>query len=217
MSSNTAWDDPALLLLIMVVATNALVASAHFWPEAPASEPPLVATPARPVPLDPVVLPNVVKRVALRHAAPVCRAWGPFAALDEAETLARRLALPSEDFEVFHAEEEAPPDYLVTLRAPGAGGAVDRVLETLSEQGIDHYILERGPVDNVLAAGVFSARDRADAQSRRLEALGFDPAVEALNRSRDVYHLLARMPAESHPEIAPLGACSEIAPLEQFL
>lgn len=217
MSSNTAWDSPALLLLIAVITANLLVASAHFWPDAPAGEVPPVATPARPLPLDPVVPPHVAKRVALRQPTPVCRAWGPFSALEEAETLARELALPSQDFEVYHAEVDAPPDYLVTLRAPGARGAVERVLETLTEQGIDSYILERGPMDNVLAAGVFSARERAEAQSRRLSELGFDPAVEALSRSRDVYHLLARIPAESRPEIAPLGACSEIAPLEQFL
>ena len=217
MSSNTAWDSPSFLLLIAVITANVLVAIAHFWPEAPASEAPSVATPVSPLPLEPVEPPPVAKRVALREPTPVCRAWGPFSALEEAETLARELDLPSRDFEVFHAQAEAPPDYLVTLRAPGARGAVERVLETLSEQGIDSYILERGPMDNVLAAGVFSARERAEAQSRRLEALGFEPAVDALSRSRDVYHLLARIPAGSSPEIPPLGACSEIAPLEQFL
>lgn len=227
MSSNTAWDDPSILVLIAVAVANLLVASAHFWPEAEPGASPLtdtagesgavVATPARPLPLDPVVAPDVAKRVTLRRPAPACLAWGPFSALDEAERLAADLALPPEDFEVFHAEQEAAPDYLVTLRAPGTRASVARVVESLGERGIDSYVLERGPLDNVLAAGVFSARERAEAQARRLRTLGFEPAVEVLARSRDVYHLLARIPPESTPEIAPSAACSEIAPLEQFL
>jgi len=167
--------------------------------------------------LAPVITPELAKRVSLRKPAPVCRAWGPFTTLDEAESLARRLGLPGRDFEIFESEVAADPDYLVTVRAPGSREAAERVLEELSGRGVDSYLLERAGAASVLAAGVFSAAERADTQQSRLAELGYDAAVEPLQRAHQVYHLLARLPASADPEVAPLGACSDIAPLEQFL
>jgi cell division protein FtsN len=167
--------------------------------------------------LAPVITPELAKRVSLRNPAPVCRAWGPFTTLDEAEALARRLGLPATDFEVFESEVTADPDYLVTVRAPGSRDAAARVLEELSGRGVDSYLLERAGTTSVLAAGVFSAAERADAQQSRLAGLGYEAAIEPLQRAHQVYHLLARLPATANPEVAPLGACSDIAPLEQFL
>lgn len=167
--------------------------------------------------LAPVITPELAKRVSLRKPAPVCHAWGPFTTLEEAEQLARRLGLPGRDFEVFESEVAADPDYLVTVRASGSRDAAERVLEELGSRGVDSYLLERAGAASVLAAGVFSAAARADAQQSRLAELGYDAAVQPLQRAHQVYHLLARLPASADPEVTPLGACGDIAPLEQFL
>jgi len=158
--------------------------------------------------LAPVITPELAKRVSLRKPTPVCRAWGPFTTLDEAESLARRLDLPGKDFEVYESEVAADPDYLVTVRAPGSRDAAERILEELNGRGIDSYLLERAGTASVLAAGVFSAAPRADAQQRRLAELGYEAGVEPLQRAHQTYHLLARLPAAAAPEVAPLGACS---------
>lgn len=167
--------------------------------------------------LAPVITPELAKRVTLHQPAPVCRAWGPFTAPDEAESLAQRLGLPGRDFEIFESEVAASPDYLVTVRAPGGRDAAERVLEELAGRGVDSYVLDRAGAASVLAAGVFSVERRADAQQRRLTELGYEAVVEPLPRAHQVFHLLARLPAATEPEVPPRGACGDIAPLEQFL
>ena len=89
----------------------------------------------------------------------------------------------AEDFEVFESEVETSPDYLVTVRARGSRDAAERVLEALNGRGIDSYLLDRADAGSVLAAGVFSAPERADAQRRRLAELGYDAVIEPLQRS----------------------------------
>lgn len=226
MSSIADLCRPSSVLLLAVIAAN-LVLPLAYWsssevasdqaaPAGVAQQRPAFARPVER--LAPVSAPApAVERVALHKPAPVCRAWGPFTEVTEAEGLAARLQLASEDFEVFQAQVEADPDYLVTVRAPGTREAADRVLRELHGRDIDSYILERGPSSNVLAVGVFSAPDGAQAQQQRLADLGYQAVVEPLERSHRIYHLLARLPADLEPEIAPAGACGDIAPLQQFL
>lgn len=165
----------------------------------------------------PVVPPERGRRVAMHELVPVCRAWGPFSELAEAETLAVRLHLDGDDFEVFHATVEDRPDYLVTVTTAGPRDEIQRTLHELQTRGVDSYILDRGSDQAVLAVGVFSNHERALVQQRRLQELGYEGAIEPLQRPREVYHLMARIPPDLEPEVPSVGSCSDIAPLEQFL
>lgn len=225
------WSRPSTFLLVAVLAANLVLPLAHYWPErtihassakvaVPAgsrSAPSMAVTarraPARPV--EPVDLPVTARRVAHKAAPPVCRAWGPFTDVAQAESVAAQLALDPLDFEVFESEVRARPDYLVTVQTPGPRRVAIRTVEELSAQGVESYLLDRP--GNVLAVGVFSNQARAETQRRLMDELGFAAVVEPLDRSHQVYHLMARVPADVEPVIPPAAACGEIAPMEQFL
>lgn len=227
MSSIADLARPSSILLLVVAVANVTVAIAE-WRRAEASVPdasvPDASVPEAPAEIVlPVAaierraLPAPVDRVALRRQAPVCRAWGPFTALEDAEALASRLALPGEAFEVYQGEIPADPDYLVTVRAPGDREAAERILKELESRSIDSYILERGPEGNVLAVGVFSRPAGASRRQRQIATLGYQADVEPLQRSHRIYHLLARVPADHVSEVPAAGGCSDIAPVQQFL
>lgn len=181
-------------------------------PAAEPEAPPAAVT----LPVELVQVPAYARRVvpAVPPAAPVCRAWGPFSAAEEARAMAARLALDG-DFRVFESQEADSPDYLVTLLVPGGRAAVGETVQRLETHDVDSYLLDREGA--VLAAGVFSARARAESRSRQLAELGFEATVEPLSRTRRSYHLLARVPRQHQTEIPPVGACGDIAPPPQFL
>lgn len=184
-------------------------------PPVAGSEAPSAAGTAVILPVELVQVPAYARRVpAVPPAAPVCRAWGPFAEAQEARAMAARLALDG-DFRVFESEEADSPDYLVTLLVPGGRAAVGETVQRLETHEVDSYLLDREGA--VLAAGVFSARARAESRSRQLAELGFEATVEPLSRTRRSYHLLARVPRQHRAEIPPIGACGDIAPPSQFL
>jgi cell division protein FtsN len=230
-SSTPAWHRPSTLLLATIVAVNLTLPLVHFWPGETGAEKagpgkprpaasaagPQQRSPASAARIEPIRTKAPAKRVAMREAAPVCLAWGPFAELAEAESLAARLQLRNRRFEVFESVTSADTDYLVTVHVPGPRDAVERVLEELQSRDIDNQVLRRGRLGNVLSVGVFSDQGRAEAQRRRMAELGHEAAVEALDRSRRIYHLMARIPADLEPEIPAAGVCSDIAPMHQFL
>jgi hypothetical protein len=228
MSSVAAFNRPATVLLAAVLAANLLLPTVHFWPGETAAAapdpgvqsaganrgpPPRAGQRLAPIPL--AVLP--AKRVTMREPTPACLAWGPFTEVAEAESLASRLNLDSRRFEIFESQVSVRADYLVTVQAPGPRDAGKRVIEALRAHNVDSYVLEGGSASQRLAAGVFRNPRRAESQQQRLAELGYDAAVEPLDRSHRIFHLMARMPPEVAPEIPAVGACSDIAPMEQFL
>ncbi|MDZ7669631.1 MAG: hypothetical protein U5Q16_09520 [Gammaproteobacteria bacterium] len=228
MPAQSAWMRPSTLFLTVVLAANLMLPAAHFWPSAGASgesageSRPTVESPRLKLAADarrvtPVTAPPVAKRVAVRQPVPVCLAWGPFADAREAETVARQLALSPASFEIFEAQVSASADFLVTLRVGGSRDAVDRAIRELRSQDVDSYLLRRGEAGNVLAAGVFSRPAGAETRRRHLADLGYDAGVEPLERAHRAYHLMARIPPDQDPQIAPAGHCNDIAPVQQFL
>jgi hypothetical protein len=231
-SSTRAWNRPSTLLLATIVAVNLTLPIVHFWPgetraentvpgkSGAAAADPEERSPVPAVRVEPSGPTVPGTRVAMRKTTPVCLAWGPFTGLAEAESLAARLQLRNDHFEVFESQTSAGTDYLVTVHVPGARNAAERVLEELQSRNIDNQVLRRGRLGSVLAVGVFSDQGRADAQRQRMTELGHEAAVQALDRSRLLYHLMARLPADLEPEI-PIagvrGVCSDIAPMDQFL
>jgi cell division septation protein DedD len=153
--------------------------------------------------------------VAARQPAPRCRAWGPFEEVRQAEEVARRLELAADRFEVFESRSEQSAGYLVFVPTRGPRDVARRLVAALADRRIDSYVLGDGP-DSRVAVGVFSDRDRAGRQQRRLAELGYQAGVEPLLRARPVYHLLARLPAE-WPVPEDAKSCSDIAPIQQFL
>jgi len=228
MPPTRAWMRPSTLFLTAVLAANLLLPAAHFWPSTGVSaesagesystaETPRLKLAADARRVTPVAAPQVAKRIAVRKPAPVCLAWGPFADAGEAEAMARRLALSPASFEIFEAQVPASADFLVTLRIGGSRDAADRTIRELRSQDVESYLLRRGQAASVLAAGVFSRPAGAETRRRQLADLGYEAAVESLERAHSAYHLMARIPSDQDPQIAPAGHCNDIAPVQQFL
>lgn len=153
----------------------------------------------------------------VRPAASVCRAWGPFEAMEAAEAAASQLQLAPGSFEVVGSEVGTTAGHLVYVATGGSRRIARRIAGELESHGIESYVMGGTRLANAVSAGVFSDPERARAQQQRVIDLGYDARVEALERSRRVYHLTARVPADFEAQIPSAGACDDIAPMRRFL
>jgi hypothetical protein len=124
----------------------------------------------------------------------VCRVWGPYSNQDDLDALRAELEDVGSALEVRASEVAADPDYLVFIETGNNLETARRTLQELESQSVDAYIIAGGPYMNSVSVGVFSREERALAQEKRVEALGYQASTEALSRSQTVYHLVARVP-----------------------
>lgn len=218
--TRVAWSRPSTLVLIALVVANLALAAVNLRSRGGSGEP----GPARAVPRP---LPQLTVREAPAQAAspaapataaggdaPPCHAFGPFEERRAARALAAKLALEEGTFRVLGADVAAPARFLVYVRTTLDDSAVRRGLGALEALGVESYVLERVAAEARLAAGVFSARARAEALQARLGDAGFDAAIRPLPRSRRLYYLLARV---ADPEASPFGRCTDVAPRDRIL
>jgi hypothetical protein len=85
------------------------------------------------------------------------------------------------------------------------------VLEELKLHAIDSALIHQGRFNNTLSVGVFSRSERAHRQMRKLTRLGYDAGIEEIDRSRNVFHLEARVGSDFEPSVSPRGPCRAIA------
>jgi len=162
-------------------------------PEAPAAQ--SVAIPTVAETLDPMV----------------CHTWGPFNNPAEfAETRARIEAAGGRS-KVRQAVVFSDPDYLVYVGRRGKAENARRTLQELKSQSIDSALIRRGPYNNTLSVGVFSRPERASLQQQRVARLGYEVGIEEIERSYDVFHLEAQVPAGFEPGSGSNGPCADIA------
>ena len=147
----------------------------------------------------------------------VCHAWGPYSEADEVWTLEQKVSAEGVETEVLESEVRGEPDYLVYIVPTAMPEGARRMLEELRSQAIESHLIKQGRFSDTLSVGVFSQQARAKKQQEKVSALGYQVVVEELHHPRRVYHLLANAPAGFVPEVAPSGACSELAPVHQFL
>jgi hypothetical protein len=146
----------------------------------------------------------------------VCRVWGPFNDLAEAEAVAADLGLDGAAYQVVDEEITGSPDFLVYIDHGGDREAARRVVEELRTQGIEGYIM-RGRFNDAVSIGVFSLQDRATRQQERVAAMGYAPHVEVLERTQRVYYLAAQVPPLASDRGGPNKPCSDIAPVRDIL
>ena len=120
-----------------------------------------------------------------------CVALGPFDALDQVEEV--REEIVAKGGEAIVREEEVPEalDYLVYVETDGSRAEARRLARELEAHEIECYIMAGGQHEDSLSVGVFSRRDLAAAQRRRVAELGYPVGLEPVPRSvRKVYRLL---------------------------
>lgn len=141
-----------------------------------------------------------------------CRAWGPFDDAAEASSVARALGLAPADYELVASEVVEQRNYLVRVRPVGGRVDAGQVVAELTSLSIDAHLIAPGASEYTVAVGVFSNLGRAETQQRRLIDLGYDAAVEPLERTRQILYLLADVAMGSNAKIPDAGACADIAP-----
>jgi len=144
----------------------------------------------------------------------VCRAWGPFGEPAQLETLQRQLEALGGAVEVRSSEVQGEPDFLVFIDTGNNLDTARRTLQELETQAVDAYIIAGGPYINSVSVGVFSRGERAEAQQRRVETLGYKSSVVELSRSQTVYHLIARLPESLDTLEDPGMDCQTIASIQ---
>ena len=146
-----------------------------------------------------------------------CRVWGLFTGEGPLQGAREALLRVSDRVEEVVSRIEAAPDYLVYLGTDDNPDNARRLMQELESQGIDAYVIAGGPFLNEVSAGVFSNRSRAELLVKKLDDLGYDPQLEALKRTQEVRHLIARVPEEFELEGFSSVPCQEFAPGREFL
>lgn len=107
-----------------------------------------------------------------------CVVLGPFENEAAADAEAVRIVAGGGQAEA--TQERTPPsNYMVYIEPAATEGEAARTWRELRTRSIDAFVIPSGVRRNAVSVGVFSARDRAEAQRRRIAALGYSVAVHA--------------------------------------
>ena len=107
-----------------------------------------------------------------------CVVLGPFESEAAADAEAARIVAGGGQAEA--TQERAPPsNYMVYIEPAASEGEAARTWRELRTRSIDAFVIPSGVRRNAVSVGVFSARDRAEAQRRRIAALGYAVAIHA--------------------------------------
>ena len=136
----------------------------------------------------------------------LCALVGPFAEQAAAQAVRQRIVDVGGSAAL---RAEAGTDYLVFVPPAANQAAAALTRQVLHGQGIDAYVIPTGKRRHAVSIGVFSQRERAVAQQRRAEALGYAPRLAVRNHAA-TYRLLARAPQETLANL-PHTLCAEPA------
>lgn len=148
---------------------------------------------------------------AAAMAVVVCRMWGPYSTEAAYTRLHAQLTAIADTVEVRASQIQGNPDYLVYIDTGSNIVTARRMQQELKSQAMEAYIMGGGIFVNALSVGVFSERPRAENQRQKAEKLGYKVAIEALLRAQRVFHLIAHVPKNFTPGVAPVSDCTTIA------
>ncbi|UJJ32914.1 SPOR domain-containing protein [Halopseudomonas maritima] len=131
--------------------------------------------------------PAEVASVSEAAPAALCIQLGVFDGRRQAEQLLQRLLALDVQAALVEDEVVGSTDYWLVM--PVSGGSVDALarLSLLQEQGIDSFVITRGPLAGNISLGVFSRLDYAEARQAQLLADGNDVRVESVDKLRSQY------------------------------
>lgn len=119
--------------------------------------------------------------------AALCIRLGVFADRSEAEQLRQRLLALDVSASLIEDELVSSSDYwLVMPVAGGTAGALAK-LSLLQEQGIDSFVITKGPLAGNISLGVFSREDYAAARQAQLQADGHDVEIKPVEKLRSQF------------------------------
>lgn len=119
--------------------------------------------------------------------ASLCVNLGAFSSSEKAEQLRQRLLALSIQSKVISREVADTLDYWLIF--PVLGGEPEGIqrLKLLQAQGIDSFLITKGPLAGNISLGVFSREDYALARQAQLQAEGYGVEVETLEKRSSEY------------------------------
>ena len=192
-------------LLAVLVTANALVI-VTWWSKShlPTPAPDPIEFPSRPLPR--IVPPAPPKATAEQTAPPatapapvpettvssvpqpISRAcFGPFKDRAASEDMLRRVEAAGGSAELEERHVDAPPLYLVYVQPAATRDMAERTALALGARSVETYVIPSGERENGVSVGVFSTRDLAAAQQRRIAELGYRVLVQTRQRTATAY------------------------------
>lgn len=107
-----------------------------------------------------------------------CVVFGPFEDAAAAAGAAARISAAGGQAEATE-EQIPPPNYMVYVEPAATASEAARTAEELQTRAIDAFAIGSGALRNAVSVGVFSGRDRAEAQRQRVADLGYGVAIHA--------------------------------------
>lgn len=125
---------------------------------------------------------------------PGCYLVGPLVSQAVADEVAAAFRVLGYSLESRWREVESGWDYWVYLPVQPSTRATSRLIQELSANEIDSFVISEGDLEGALAVGVFSVEENAGRQRERLEAMGYEAKIYPVQRWIREYWLLTENP-----------------------
>lgn len=122
---------------------------------------------------------------------PGCFLVGPLISQAVADEVAAALGVMTQSAQTHWREVESDVDYWVYLPAQPSTRATSRLIQELSANEIDSFVISEGDLEGALAVGVFSVKENAERQMQRLESMGYESGIHPVQRWIREYWLLS--------------------------
>lgn len=139
--------------------------------------------------------PDVVKQIddeQSEKATPVkvCYTLGPYTDKEVVTQIEGQIARDVIDFVVREREEQELHRYWVYLSGNKNRAAAREVSKALAKKNVkDYYIIQKGDKKNSISLGHFKDKAYADARVKKVSHLGFNPQIEVIYRTYQLYWL----------------------------
>lgn len=125
-----------------------------------------------------------------------CFVVGPLASIAVANNLGSQMKIQGLPVESMWREVENGADFWVYLSPLPSNRAAARLLQELSANDIDSFLVSEGELEGAIALNVFSDEREAKILQRRMERLGYEAKIHQMGRwAREYWLLSERVPS----------------------
>ena len=121
----------------------------------------------------------------------LCNMVGPFSTQDDAAVLEQRLTAVDVASKIKNLDLPAGKRYQVFLPPEPSKDAAFKRLAELQANGVDSYVIRKGPMANSISLGLFRRKSFAESHINHLKTLGLDPKIDVLEDTvREIWVVL---------------------------
>lgn len=121
-----------------------------------------------------------------------CSAIGPFSSIFEGQNVGRQLEALGLKLTTRAVDEPSGrSDYRLLIPPLGSVEEAFRKLRELQASKIDGYVITGGPSELGVSMGVFSTKEAAEREQKKIRSIGFEGAIVPILRTNRTYWLFA--------------------------